>query len=120
MPCPLPFKKTCPCTILPPPFFYLQTLPPSGGGNQNLLPPSLKKKGGGGGSNYANLFCSFIIKFEQLGHFVFSIPLLISLRVASMNVSILQRLSFGAKFFVVDLLNIFSSSFVFQNRFYLS
>ena len=43
----LPFKKTCPYTILPPPFFNFSGYsPPSRGGNQNLLPPTLKRKGG--------------------------------------------------------------------------
>ena len=46
-----PFKRTCPCTILPPPFNFPD--PPSRG-NQNLPPPpppppTLKK----GGPNYA-------------------------------------------------------------------
>ena len=46
----LPFKKTCPYTILPPPFFNFSGYsPPSRGGNQNLLPPTLKRKEGGGG-----------------------------------------------------------------------
>ena len=47
-----PFKKTCPCTILPTPFFNFQDPPPSGGGNQNLLPSPLKR--GEGGPNYVN------------------------------------------------------------------
>ena len=38
---PTPFKKTCPCTMLPPPFsiFRLYPLPTSEGGNQKLLSP---------------------------------------------------------------------------------
>ena len=45
---PTPFKKTCPCTILPPPFLIFQ-IP-----RQNLLTPPhpFKKKEGGGGPNY--------------------------------------------------------------------
>ena len=42
MPAPLPFKNTCPCTILPPPFFNFSESPPSRGGNQNLPPPFKK------------------------------------------------------------------------------
>ena len=38
---PPPFKKICPCPVLPPPFLIFQILP-SEGSNQTLLPP-LKK-----------------------------------------------------------------------------
>ena len=39
---PPPFKKTCPCTVLPPHFLIFSDSP-SDGGNQTLLPPLQKK-----------------------------------------------------------------------------
>ena len=39
---PPPFKKTCPCTVLPPHFLIFSDSP-SDGGNQTLLPPPLEK-----------------------------------------------------------------------------
>ena len=62
-PPPSPFKKTCPCTILPPPLFnfsdspslevVIKIYPP--------LPPSIKKRGG---PNYVDLYMSFYEKRE--------------------------------------------------------
>ena len=43
---PLPFKKTCPCTILPPAFFNFSDSPPTGEVIKIYCPPSLKKGGG--------------------------------------------------------------------------
>ena len=55
-PPPCPFKKTCPCTILPPFFFFNCSYSPSSSrGHQNLLPPPLfKKKGWGRGPKYVH------------------------------------------------------------------
>ena len=55
-----PFKKTCPCTILPLHFLIFQIPPPSKGGNQNS-PPPLKRIGGGGGGG--SQLC--VINYEE-------------------------------------------------------
>ena len=49
-----PYKKTCPCTILPPHFFDFSDSTPSGGHNQNLLLPPPFIKGGGEGGGVLN------------------------------------------------------------------
>ena len=63
---PPPFKKTCPCTIIPPPSFNFSD-PPSRGGNQNLLLPHLKKGGGEGGGclNYVILKWKHILSTKD-------------------------------------------------------
>ena len=58
---PPPFKKTCPCTVLPPPYLIFQ-IPFSEGGDQTLLSP-LKKvcvwagggEGGAGGGGFQTM-----------------------------------------------------------------
>ena len=47
----LPFKKTCPCTILPPPFLNFSDFPPPGKVFKIYSPPPFKK---GGGPNYGD------------------------------------------------------------------
>ena len=58
---PPPFKKTCPCTILPHPFLFFRFLS-SGGGNRNLLPLPLKREGEVGPNyDHLNTRCKYIL-----------------------------------------------------------